>query len=269
MTKRSLLGWINLLLPKDGGTRRVLDGEAYGPDPRQALDVYAPRDFEGTLPILFFIYGGGWDTGERADYEFAGRAFAGAGFLTVIADYRLVPDHPYPDFLEDCGRALAHALSRLGAFGGDPDRVFFAGHSAGAYNAAMLALDGERFGVPPLGERLRGVLGLSGPYDFYPFDVPASIAAFSHTAEPERTQPVNLVTSQAPPFFLGHGRKDTICGTYNTENLAKALRQQGVSVVERYYDGLDHPATLLALFPWLRWRAPVYRECLGFIRTRS
>ncbi|MBU1175139.1 MAG: alpha/beta hydrolase [Alphaproteobacteria bacterium] len=265
---RTRLGPVNRLMPKDGGTRRVLSGHGYGPHPRMRLDAYAPRRFDEPLPVLFFIYGGGWDSGHSSEYEFVGRAFARAGFITAIADYRIVPEVHYPDFLIDCGRALTEALSVLPAFGADADRVFLMGHSAGAYNAAMLGLDGTRFGAPALGERLRGVIGLSGPYDFYPFDVKQSIAAFSRAENPQASQPVNLVNRKAPAFFLGHGTDDTTCGLYNTQNLGDRLRAAGVPVFERHYEGVRHILPLLSLFPLLRWRLPVLRDVLAFMRER-
>lgn len=264
---RTILGPVNWLMPKDGGTRRILDGHRYGPHPRHRLDAYAPVTFPEPLPVLFFIYGGGWDSGHRAEYEFVGRAFAKAGFITVIADYRIVPEAHYPDFLNDCALALTETAEIMPAWGSDNRNIFLMGHSAGAYNAVMLGLDGQRFGAPDLGPRLRGIIGLSGPYDFYPFDVKQSIAAFSRTPDPEASQPVNLVRRGAPPFYLGHGTKDVTCGLHNTENLAANLRAAGILTVERHYRGLDHITPLLSLFPLLRWRAPVYRETLRFMRA--
>ncbi len=266
---RTILGWVNRLMPKDGGTRRILGGHAYGSDRRHRLDAYAPVDFSEPLPLLFFIYGGGWNSGNREEYEFVGRAFARAGFITAIADYRLVPEVHYPAFLEDCGMALAECIGMLPAFGVDPERVFLMGHSAGAYNAMMLALDGERFGVPEPERYLRGVVGLSGPYDFYPFAVKEAIDAFSRAENPEASQPVNLVRPGMAPAFLGHGSRDRVCGPYNSGNLATRLRAANVPVVERYYAGLTHPTPLLALLPLLRWRAPVYRETVAFLRAHS
>ena len=265
---RTLLGPFNRIMPKDGGTRRIISDHPFGPHRRNRLDAYAPERFEGRLPILMFIYGGGWDSGRRDEYAFVGRAFARAGFITAIADYRIVPEVRYPAFVEDCGRALSEALHVLPAFGGDPERVFLMGHSAGAYNAMMLALDAPRFGGPDLGAKLRGVVGLSGPYNFYPFDVSQAIAAFEGTPEPEASQPVNIVHDRVPDALLIHGRADTTCGLYNSENLAAKLRGAGVPVIERYYRGVKHILPLLTLFPLLRWRLPVYRDVLAFMRSR-
>lgn len=239
---------------------------AFGNHHRHQLDVYGPRRMDEPAPVLLFIYGGGWDSGSKTDYDFIGHAFAAAGFVCVIADYRIVPDAHFPDFVEDGAAALRWVLDNIADFWGDASQIFLVGHSAGAYNAVMLGLDGARFGVPDLAGRVRGVVGLSGPYDFYPFDVAASVAAFSQATEPTLTQPINLVKRDAPPMFLGHGSRDQICLPRNTVALAKGLRQAEVKVIERYYAGLGHPEMLLSLFPLLRWRAPVFQEVLAFMR---
>jgi len=266
---RSALGWLDLLMPRDGGTRKLASDIAYGPQERHRLDIYAPKKLSAPAPIVFFIYGGGWDSGSKADYQFAGHALAAAGYVTIIADYRVVPEVHYPGFLEDGGLALAWALHEAVAYGGDPDQIVLMGHSAGAYNAVMLGLDGLRYGAPDMSGRLRAIVGLSGPYDFYPFDVPASIAAFATARDPLLTQPVNVVPERPVPVFLGHGSRDTTCLPRNAVALAKSLRQAGGEVTERYYDNLAHPGPLLSLFPALRWRAPVYREVVGFIGAQT
>lgn len=268
MARRTPLGWLNLLLPSDRRVGRIVKDIQFGPDARHSLDVYCPVDAENA-PVLLFIYGGGWHSGQKSDYRFAGRAFAAAGFVTIIADYRLVPDVHYPAFLEDAGLALHWIDAHATAFGGDRDRLFLMGHSAGAYNAMMMGLDGARYGAPELSGRLKGVVGLSGPFDFHPFDVQAAIDAFSQAPEPELTQPINLVGADVAPLFLVHGEKDTTCLPRNTQVLAEKVEAVGGAVETRYYDNLAHAGVLLALFKWLRWRAPVYADVVRFMRARA
>lgn len=265
--RRSPLGWLGALLPKAPGAVRVASDVAFGDHERHRLDIYAPKDISQPAPVLNFIYGGGWDSGTKADYAFAGHAFAAHGFVTVIADYRVVPEIHFPAFLEDGALALNWVDANIARFGGNPEQQFLMGHSAGAYNAVMLGVDGPRFGAPDMAGRLCGVVGLSGPYDFYPFDVAASIAAFSNAEAPRLTQPINLVTEQSPPMFLGHGGKDIICLPRNTRAMAQALRDKGIAVEERHYDHLAHPGPLLSLFPALRWRSSVFNDVLGFLKT--
>jgi acetyl esterase/lipase len=263
----SLLGLLNLLTPKEWGSRRVAADLSYGPHARHRLDIYRLRSGDGPWPVVFFVYGGGWDMGDRRYFEFAGRALAAAGYVVVVIDYRLVPEVRYPAFLDDCAAAFTWTVENIAQYGGDPTRIALMGHSAGAYNALMLIL-GERY-LPAMGlaGRVRAAIGLSGPYDFYPFDVPASIAAFGAVADPRSTQPVNLTRRGLPPMFLATGDADTLVYPRNTVALARNLRAAGVAVTETHYPGLGHAATLLALGAWNRHRGPVLKDCIAFLRA--
>lgn len=263
----SLLGLLNLLTPKEWGSRRVAGALAYGTHPRHVLDIYAPRSGNGPWPVVFFVYGGGWEMGDRRYFEFAGRALAAAGYVVVVIDYRLVPEVRYPAFLDDCAAAFAWTVENIAQYGGDAGRIALMGHSAGAYNALMLIF-GDRY-LPAIGlaDRVKAAIGLSGPYDFFPFDVPASIAAFGAAPDPRSTQPVNLVRPGLPPMFLATGDADKLVYPRNTVALAKNLRAAGVEVTETHYPGLGHAATLLALGAWNRHRGPVLKDCIAFLKA--
>jgi acetyl esterase/lipase len=253
------------LVPFDSGVSRAAVDVAYGSDPRQKLDVYRPEGGGAGLPVLVFCYGGGWDSGSRAYYEFAGRSFASAGYLTIVFDYRLVPHDLFPAFVEDTAAAIAWASSHAGEYGGDGSRVFLLGHSAGAYNVAMAALDRrylEAKGSKP--DVVAGVAVLAGPFDFLPLDDPATIAAFSQWPDLPETQPVNAVTPEAPPFLLITGDADTTVYPRNSRRLAERLTEAGVENRLIIHEGLRHADVLTALAWPLRWRAPVREEILSF-----
>ena len=255
--------------PADSGGRLVARGVRYGDDPRQALDLYAPRG-EGPWPLVVFFYGGSWNSGERAGYGWLGRALASRGFLTAVPDYRLVPAVRYPAFVEDAAAAVAEARRQAPRLGGDPGRVLVVGHSAGAYMAAQVVLD-RRFlraaGVP--GEAIRGVAGLAGPYDFLPFDVRASREAFAGHPRPEETQPVTHVRADAPPFWLATGSEDDTVRPRNSLALAERLRAAGARAEVRRYPGLDHMGIVLALSRPFRGPAPVLADMTGFFHAQS
>jgi acetyl esterase/lipase len=269
VTARSPLAYLNAIVPKDSGTRRAAEGIAYGPNPRHRLDLYAPRRPASWVPVLFFIYGGGWNSGRRQEYSGIGRTFAKLGFLVAVADYRVFPEVRFPGFMDDAGLAANWLMAHAGEYGGDPSRFVLAGQSAGAYNAMMLALQPERFGAPDLKPRIGGVVGLAGPYDFFPFDVKESIDAFGEAADPELTQPINLVTAAAPPMFLAHGDLDRVVGPYHTMRLAKTLREAGVRVVEKNYPRSAHVDLLVDLLLPVRWRSPLYQDVAAFLRSLS
>ena len=90
--------------------RLAAAGIPFGDDPRLKLDVWTPLQRSSEpRPVVVFFYGGGWTSGERGDYGFVGRAFAARGFVTIVPDYRLVPQVRFPTFIEDGARAIRWA----------------------------------------------------------------------------------------------------------------------------------------------------------------
>ena len=257
----SLVGLLNFASPGDRRSRRLAAGLSYGGQRRQQLDLYAPREASGPIPVVVYLYGGAWNEGDRRDFAFVARWLAGQGYLVVVPDYRVLPEVEYPVFLEDCAAAVRWTLQHAAEFGGDASRLALAGHSAGAYNAVMLALQ-PAYGVT---EAIDAVVGLSGPYNFYPFDVPISIRTFSGASDPLATQPVNLVTSAAPPMFLASADDDTVVGPQNTVALARRLREAGVAVIERHFPRFTHPSTLLELGSLLTRRSSLGAEVAAFL----
>jgi acetyl esterase/lipase len=259
------------LTPKDPAGRGARD-VAFGPGPRQRLDVYVPRRAKGeaTAPVAVFFYGGSWDTGRRQDYNWVGQALASRGFVTVLPDYGLYPQVRYPGFLEDGARAVRWAQDHAAEFGGDPERMVLVGHSAGAYNAAMIALDRHYLadaGVDPA--HIRALAGLSGPYDFLPLTDPIAERTFGEAADLPATQPTSFVRPDAPPAFLATGDADTVVFPRNTVKLAARLRAAGVEVEERHYRGIDHVRMVLALSRPFRGRAPVLDQMTAFLHAHA
>lgn len=262
----SPLGTFNALAPRDGGARRVAQGIAYGNGERRKLDVYAPSE-PGSHPVIVFIYGGSWSSGRRQDYAFAGAALASRGFVTVVPDYRLVPETRFPGFLDDCAAALHWVAEHAGEYGGDASRIVLVGHSAGAYNAIMLALDAHYLrdaGVDAT--KVRGAVGLAGPYDFTPFDVPATQEAFGQAPDALLTQPVHFVRADAPPLLLLWGDADTTVGPRNLRSLEAAMRSAGGNVETKTYPGVDHVDIMLAISRPFRGRAPTLDDVTAFAR---
>jgi acetyl esterase/lipase len=258
---------LNALSP--GGGHSIAEVVAYGAPPRHQLDIYRPDGSApaGGWPVVVFFYGGSWNRGERADYRFAGAALDARGVLTLVADYRLYPEVRYPDFLLDCAQALAWGLDHASSLGGNPKRVFVMGHSAGAYNAAMLALD-ERWlrGAGPSPSELAGWIGLAGPYDFLPMTNPDTRPVFFHPNYPPGSQPIDYVTTSSRPAFLAAASTDELINPQrNTVGLAARLQRAGVAVELRMYERVNH-MTLAAALAWpLHWLAPVLDDVVAFI----
>ena len=257
------LAGFNALMPKDRGSARVAQGLAYGDGPRLKLDVYAPRTPAARpRPVIVFLYGGSWSSGHRQGYAFAGRALAARGFLVLVPDHRPVPEVRYPDFLRDCAAAVRWARRNAGRFGGDGERIVLVGHSAGAYNGAMLALDPSLLGADRAA--VRGFAGLAGPYDFLPLDDPSTIAAFGQWPRAEETQPIRYAAPGAPPALLLHGADDIRVKPRNSRALAARLEAVGADVRLKLYPHLGHVGILTALAIPFRRQAPVLADVAAF-----
>ena len=261
---------LNALASANGG-HRVTPGVAYGPLARQVLDVYTPAAAAPPAgwPVVVFFYGGSWNDGERSDYAFVGAALAARGVLTLVADYRLYPEVRYPEFLQDSALALGWGFDHAARLGGDPKRVFVMGHSAGGYNAAMIALD-PRWLAPSARSpnELAGWIGLAGPYDFFPMENLQAQPVFFHPRYPAKSQPIEFADVRAVPTFLGAPSQDRLVDpARNTQALAAKLKAAGTPVTLRMYEKASH-ATLVGAFALpLRWLAPVLDDVSTFIAT--
>lgn len=251
------LAIFNSLVPKDGATVAVAQNVAYGAHARQRLDVYLPKG-QGPFPVLVFVYGGSWDSGARSNYGFAGHAFAAQGYLTIIADYRLVPEVHYPGFVDDTADVIRWASAHAGEHGGDAARLFVVGHSAGAYNAVQAVL------LHGLEDKVTAMASLAGPMDFLPLDSPKSVAAFSQVSDLPATQPVNRDLSHMPPLLLLHGADDTTVRLKNSRNLHAALQRAGRTSQLKEYPGVSHVGIMLSLAKPLRHWSPALDDVLAF-----
>lgn len=258
------------LLGGDQGARLLIADQPYGRGTRQYLDIWVPGGTrEGDhLPVIVFFYGGGWTSGDREHYGFAARALAQQGFVVVVPDYRLSSHAHWPAFLEDGAAAVAWTAQHIDGLGGDADRIALMGHSAGAYNAAMLALDPQWLraeGSDP--SVLRGVVGLAGPYDFLPLEKGGSADKAMGRIRPlERTQPIGFARGDAPPMWLATGDADKVVRPHNSRNLAAAIERAGGSATLRIYPGMGHSGIVMALARPFRGRAPVLAEATDFLR---
>jgi acetyl esterase/lipase len=244
---------------------------AYGPDPRNKLDVYTPREASPGGPVVVFFYGGSWNTGSRSDYAFVGEALASQGIVAVVADYRLYPQVHYEGLLKDSAQAVGWTHAHIGQYGGDPSKLYVMGHSAGAYNAAMLALDPKWLGAAGMSPSMvKGWIGLAGPYDFLPIEEEDVKPVFYFPNSPADSQPINHVSAASPPALLMASADDTVVNpTRNTAGMANRLRGQGVSVRELYFSRTNHGTLVGAFARPLRSLAPVLREVAAFIHAQD
>ena len=222
---------------------------------RQVLDIYAPADAQ-SLPVVFWIHGGGWQVGDKSDVNLKPQAFMERGFVFVSTNYRLLPNVDMGTLTRDVAKSCGWVHKHIAEHGGDPNRIFVMGHSAGAQLAALLCTD-ERYlkaeGVPF--SALKGCV----PVDGDTYDIPAIIelaetrwrlhrqarAKFGHREkfgnDPALHKDFSAVTHVAedkgiPPFLIMYvsSHPDT---SAQANWLGDVLMKSGIAV--RMYGGRD------------------------------
>jgi acetyl esterase/lipase len=259
----ALLDTLDRVWPGDGGAQ-VASAVPFGKH-AQTLNIWRKGDPKNA-PVLIFYYGGGWVKGAADDYGWAARAYASKGFVVVLPDYRKVPQVHFPGFLEDAAQAVKWTKDNIAKYGGDPNRIAIAGHSAGAHSVAMLALDAKWLAAAGAPGAVKAAVGLSGPYDFYPFTGRA-VAAMGQWPKPAETQPLNYARKETPPMMLVTGTVDTTVRPKNARNLFKRLTEVGAVVDKKEYPGLGHEDIAMALSLPFRSKATVLDDSSAFLMT--
>jgi acetyl esterase/lipase len=253
---------------------------SYGPSDRQRIDVYPVASrlnpsvdlirtavaADNKRPLVIFFYGGSWNSGSRSSYRFVAKALNDLGYVVAIPDYRLTPEVVYPEFLLDSAAAVRELILRAETFGADPKRIILMGHSAGAYNAAMLAMD-PRWLSDADRQSIRGLIGLAAPVNFLPIRVPTVQQTFGWPDTPRDTQPIEHVSKDDPPtLFISADRDILVDPQVNSLAIAEKMRAAGVPVEVEIYGGAVGHATLVAtLSPSLSFIAPTLERVRGFI----
>jgi len=202
---------------------------------RHKLDVYVPKGCKD-FPVVFFVHGGSWKSGNKNLYVAIGNAFAKLGLGVVITNYRLSPQVKHPAHIEDVARAFAWTCANIGKYGGRPDRIFACGHSAGGHLVSLLATDPTYLKAENRSPSdIAGVIAVSGVYRIY-HDFRLFNSAFGNDEEVcRRASPINHVSGKLPPFLIAYADNDYPQLDAMAEDMYAALKKD------------HHPATLLKL----------------------
>jgi acetyl esterase/lipase len=238
---------------------------AYAERSRHRLDVCRPRG-AAAAPVIIFFYGGAWQSGYKELYRYVAKALARRGYVAVVPDYRIYPEVCYPDFLDDGAQVVRWVKDNIARFGGDPDKLFLKGHSAGAHIAAMLSIDARWLGKVGLDPRrdIAGLIGIAGPYDLMPLRDEKLKVIFGGVNRPE-TQPIFHVAPGAPPALLMTGGRDRLVEPGNSVRLAARLVAAGNAATVLTYRRIGHFIIIAAVAPFLRFLVPVMRDVDAFI----
>ncbi len=243
---------------------------AYGPHKREKLDIYIPKRLgAGPIKVVVFFYGGYWRYGSKHGYKFVGEALSSRGVIAVVPNYRLYPSVNWHGFVDDGALAYRWVERHIKRYGGDPKQVFVMGHSAGAYIAAMVALNHPLQKAMKLQRPPCGFIGLAGPYAFLPITNPKVRQVFASSRHLIDTQPIHYVTAGDPPTLLLFGREDHTVNPSNSLQLAAALKAHGDTVRVISYPEIGHISLLVSLASPFRFLAPTLRDSMAFIRSTA
>jgi acetyl esterase/lipase len=175
---------------------------------KHKLDLYLPKGVKN-FPVLFFVHGGAWKSGNKDIYVKLGEAFAGDGIGTVIINYRLSPKVQHPAHIEDVASAYAWVCANIEKYGGRKDRIFACGHSAGGHLVALLATD-EKY-LKKEGRSfadIRGVIPISGVHEIAAI-TPLFTNVFGLDREERRdASPIAHIGKNHPPFLFLYADRD-------------------------------------------------------------
>lgn len=247
----------------------------YGDEPSQDLDIYYPKPLaqamktqsvvETTYPMVVFVHGGSWESGNKEEYAFVGQSLAQAGYVTAVINYRKAPEHVYPDYVKDAAQAIAWSYDNAPSLHADPKRLVVIGHSAGAFNA-VAAVANEDFlapyGIEP--KDITAVVGIAGPYS-YDFRKFSSATAFAADATPDAVMPDRQIKGAQPPYLLLTAEKDTVVHATNSIKMTNALQKAGVIVETGEIKGASHATSIGAMAPPLRWVNDVRVQVLTYL----
>lgn len=232
---------------------------------RHRLDAYLPEGKSG-FPLLMYVHGGAWRSGKKELYDPIGRVFAGQGIGFVAINYRLSPAVKHPEHVRDVARAFAWLAKHARELGGDPERLYVCGHSAGAHLVALLALDPRYLQAEGLtASRIRGVIGISGPYSLPPRAFPETFGEDpeAHADAFPLRHVTDVPASGLPPFLLLAADADYPGLPLSGQTLRAALEKHGVKAAYHEITDRDH-ITIVSSIP--KGEDPVVRHITGFIK---
>lgn len=243
---------------------RLLGDIAYGADYYQRVDVYSPCERLDGLPVIVFVHGGAFRAGYKEWQGFMAPPFVSLPAVFVSPSYRLAPEHRFPTPIEDVAASVAWVHKNIEHFGGDPQKIFIGGHSAGGQLATIVALDPRWLAPHGLSPSIfKGVLPISAPLNlsYDPTDpindFPLNVRAgwLSSDDEYALADPSRLVRSDAPPFYITAGEKDLGRFAREAVEFHRMLVDRAVPAAIEIFPDLGHFDTNLECInethPWV------------------
>lgn len=213
---------------------------AFGDTPAEAVDVYPAFESDEAAPVLIFFHGGYWFSRHKNDFRFIPAGFAPAGAMVVVVNYALVPDVDLAELVRQCRASVKWTYDNAAEHGGDPERIYISGHSAGGHVTAMMyATDWDQWGVPA--GAIKGGMALSGLYDLEPIRLNYMNATLGFTEQTVADySPLYLKPTVSAPIIFAVGGAETPEFHRHNKMLFGPWSAAGLACEEIEVPGLNH-----------------------------
>ncbi len=199
-----------------------------------SLDIYKKRFNKKSEPVWLFIHGGNWNSGNKNQYNLMGRNMAAKGMVAVIIDYTLSPEANYKQMAFESAKSVAWVKNNIKKYGGDPDRIFVSGHSAGGHLASLISTDNGYFDSLGMPNPIKGTILIDAAglnmYGYLQKEKPGKGDSYAHTFGLQETvwkdaSPLFHLNRSTPPMMLLIGEETYPSIVASTEDFKVGLKK--------------------------------------------
>ena len=254
--------------------KEIVYAPAISAVPEQKLNVFYPRKTKELKPVFIFIHGGNWNSGKKSLYSFFGSRMARKGIVTVIIDYPLSPQAKYDQMAIASAKAVKWVKENIVQYGGDPEKVFVSGHSAGGHLAALIAIDNKYFDSLGIKNPVKGIILIDAAgLDMYGYlkeqkYSPGHTYLYTFTNDAavwKEATPLHHLHKDVPPMLIYRGGKTYPSIIRSNDKFVKALPQFSAKFTYKLQKGKHHVPMILQFFrPW----NPRYKEIKNFMKSQ-
>ena len=241
----------------------------YGISSKQMLDVVTSEKCDNS-PVIIFAHGGSWRWGQKDYHRSIGKQLARCGILFITIDYRLFPEVTFPSFPKDVALSVKWARRNVKEFGGDPNKIFLMGHSAGAHSVSLVGLDPQYLKLMGGGlDWVKGVIPIACPFQFDPTQEFLYRNLFPSEYNEDTTMPMGIkLKGEIPPFFIMHGFFDPIIRHEIAYDFAEKINNSGGDAEVKIYNSHGHASLIRRTTSWHLWPKPILNDIVSFIHSK-
>ena len=241
--------------------------------PEEKLNVFAPRKHKDLKDVLIFIHGGNWNAGKKSLYNFFGSRFARKNVVTVIIDYPLSPQANYDQMAMASAGAVKWVKENIATYGGDPDKIFISGHSAGGHLAALISIDNNYFDTLGITNPIKGAIFIDAAgLDMYGYlnteGLPSDHTYFTtFTHDPKiwkEASPMYHLHNSMPPLLIYQGGKTYTSISSSTNRFMVAIKEYVPNQQRHILKGKKHIPMITQFFNSYNKR---YKEIIEFMKS--